>query len=235
MGGRKAWQDGKAYIDQYFSPNRLLQTTAAGSEKKKQSVFMEIHTLSPSLMNISDHLQSWRTSAKAHGMELFVFTSLREPLSWALSAFNYVHRNKVEELRMNANAARMNMVLRDLAQENPQCSFLAHSWLYLKHDRWLPKEKDCDILFDAMKNQIDFVGTTEHHQETIEMLKYLFDLPKNITFIHENSSDNINANNMTSMKYEELTDESIQFLTDISLFDYKLYDNVQRGWKLTYS
>ena len=229
MGGRKAWKSGKAYIDQYFS----IPTSTIG--ERKQSVFLEIHTLSPSFMNMLDLLQAWRTSAKENGMELFVFTALREPVSWALSAFNYSHRQKVSELReKNSNATTINVALRDLAQENPQCSFLAHSWMYGKpqQSRWLPNDEDYDLLLDAMKRHVDFVGTTEHHQDTVEMLIYLLGLPNNFTFIHENSAGNIND---SSIRYNEMTSGTIQFHKNISLLDYKLYEDIQSEWKLGYS
>lgn len=227
MGGRKAWKSGKAYIDQYFSN----QTSTNG--ERRRSVFLEIHTLSPSFMSMLDLLQAWRTSATENGMELFVFTTLREPVSWALSAFNYVHRQRVSELKKNPNAATINMALRDLAQENPQCSFFAHSWMYTKpqQHRWKPKEEDCDLLFDAMRRHIDFVGTTEHHQETVEMLIHLLGLPNNYTFIHENSAGTIND---SSIRYNEMTNDTIQFHKDISLLDYKLHEDVQSEWKLGY-
>ena len=222
MGGRKAWRGGKTYIDQYMA------TSSTG--EKKQSVFLEIHTLSPSFMNIHGLLQAWRSNAKDNGMELFVFTTLREPVSWALSAFNWVHRQKVTELRMNPNATATNAALRDLAQENPQCSFLAHSWMYPRqHGRWLPKKEDCDLLFDTMKNHIDFVGTTEKHQDTIEMLTYLLDLKNNFT--HEHSADNINV---ASIRYNEMTQETIEFHNHISVLDYNLYKDVLAEWGLSF-
>ena len=227
MGGEKAWLSGKAYIDNYTA---TAPSTRTG--EKRHSVFLEIHTLSPSFMNMTHGLlQAWRSNAKDNGMELFVFTALREPMPWALSAFNWVHGQKVSELRMNPNATTTNAAVRDVAQENSQCSFLAHSWMYpQQHGRWLPKKEDCDLLFDEMKNHIDFVGTTEKHQDTIEMLKYLLDLTNDFT--HEHSADVVNV---ASIRYNEMTNETIQFHNNISLLDYKLHENVQAEWGLSFN
>ena len=80
-----------------------------------------------------------------------------------------------------------------------------------------------------MKNHIDFVGTTEKHQDTVEMLMYLLDLKNNFT--HEHSADSFNV---ASIRYNEMTKETIQFHQNISLLDYKLHEDVQVEWGLSF-
>ena len=110
MGRR--WERSKEIVD------RMCSTPSSSTGRK--TVLMEIHTLAPTFMKLQDQLQMWRANATANGVELFVFTLLREPVSWAVSAFNYHYRyHHISGMRDATNEA-----LREVAQHNPQCSFL---------------------------------------------------------------------------------------------------------------
>jgi hypothetical protein len=227
---KKTWSLGKDYIDHYCS-------SPGTTYEEKQSVFLELHTLAPAYMEIQDQIQAWRTNATTNGKELFVFTILREPVSWALSAFNYVHTKKVNELMTDPNTTTINTVMRSIAQENPQCSFLAHSWIYPQapdRRRWSAKKKDCDLLLNSLMSQIDYIGITERHQETLEMLRYLLDFPMSYTFTHENPAGVRNGKKNAYIKHDRLTNETIQYHKDISLLDYELYHSVQSEWGLKF-
>jgi hypothetical protein len=217
-----AWEMGKDYIDHYVStaPSDL-------SPESSKPVFLEIHVSSPPFMDIIDRLQSWRRNATANGVELFVFTIVREPVSLQLSLFNYNFIKNGKYVGLNSSA--INNALRDQAYENVQCSFLVHRWNPWR--RWSPEKKDCDLLFDAMKDQIDFAGTTENHQDITEMLKFLLDLPRNFTFELTNSA---RTNNKASIKYEEMSSETIELYKNVTLLDYELHQNVQAEWSVSY-
>ncbi len=76
----------------------------------------------------------------------------------------------------------------------------------------------------------DFVGTTEHHKDTVEikveMLIHLLDLPNNCTFIHENSAGTTND---SSIRYNEMTTRiSLCWITSCM----RMFSQIE--WKLGY-
>lgn len=217
----KKWSTYKDKIDQLCSTRPFL-----GNRIK--TVVLEIHTLAPVFMNLQDQLQIWRVNAASNGIELFVFTNLREPVSWAVSAFNYHHRRVASLSILNGT----NEALRQVSPNNPQCEFLLRSYKYkaAPEKRFSPKQEECNSVFNAMKTQMDFVGSTDHLKETTDILHFLLDLPKNFTFTHEKSAGQDKT--LLPLRYEQLSDETIQYLCNISVLDYELYANSHEEWSV---
>ena len=233
-GGRKMWRRGKDYIDNYLSRSRRTETE--NIKKGEQSVFMEIHTLAPSFVTLQDQIQAWKHNATANGKNLFVFTILREPVSWSMSAFNhYFHGSIVNDLRANPNKTTANSVLVDYCQENAQCTFLFHSWQYPKpkSHRWNPQKKNCDFVYTSLENQADFVGTTERIHDVTEMLKFLLDMPSNFTFTHENSGKTNSAGLYIGIN--EMSNNTLEYYKSMTSLDNDLYENARKGWSLMYT
>lgn len=70
----------------------ILDSACVNGTRKKRILFFEIHgTDAPSMVKLRDQIHAWRETALANGVAFFAFSSIREPVSLALSHFNFFH------------------------------------------------------------------------------------------------------------------------------------------------
>ena len=126
---------------------------------------IEIHDgVNPNMEEIAAMLDPIREEAESNGVPFFSFTTLREPLSYAISFYNY------ENMGASSRYDKGNYTeesFRQLTLPSPQCMFfargeLATTNLYPELGYNLTEE-ECTSTYEVMTRHIDWVG----HMETM--------------------------------------------------------------------
>ena len=198
------------------------------SPRKRAIIFLEIHGRdSPNLLQLRDTLLQWKRVAQKSHVPTFFFTILREPLSFALSYFNFFHvqRGKNKHFEQ-VNPTQENFVR--LALYNPQCQFLARGERSLRaRVKQQPTKKECQQVQDVLLETMDWVGTTESmSSETIPILKRLLKLD-DLSFEPQRVSS---KGGDMSLSRNQLSTSTIQLVRGMSSFDRELYDNIPQQY-----
>ena len=157
-----------------FFTEELMSGWHDGTTKLEGNIFIEVHgSINPQL--VIQKLPEWRTSLASVGIKVFAFTMLREPLSWYISAFNFLC---VQGTSACGDTKHSHQGLVDSASSNPQCSFFMHGWSipFLEQDKDHPpvKPNECRIVSQQLKRNFDWVGTTENFEETMTVMRNHF-------------------------------------------------------------
>jgi len=157
-----------------FFTEKLMSGWNDGTTKVEGNIFIEIHgSTNPQLF--IQKLPEWRTSLASVGIKVFAFTMLREPLSWYISAFNFLCVQGTSEC---GETAISHNGLVDSASPNPQCSFFMHGWSipFLEQDKDHPPvtSNECYRIRQQLKRNFDWVGTTENFEETMTVMRNRF-------------------------------------------------------------
>jgi hypothetical protein len=152
-------------------------------------LFLELHGKTHSVLQLYTQLQRWRRLAAAHDTGFFVYTLVREPVSFTVSNFNFfwaapclfsggcpykLYRATVDNLLFTA-------------KPNVQCLYYSRSdvtWRLFKdhHDGSDPfqvayptaTEAECLAVQQVLLDEMDWVGTTDRlSQETLPLLAYM--------------------------------------------------------------
>lgn len=157
-----------------------------------RNLFVEIHHVSnPSVEKMVGYLQDWRKMADLHNKPLFVFTVVREPLSYALSYFSYQNFMMPQTQKMpryhhwdgtGRRADLTNHDLLDFTLPSPQCLFYSRGELAttvefpIYGSKW-NAAKECPEVYQSMTKYMDWIGTVETMQD--QMLPLLTFLSNN--------------------------------------------------------
>lgn len=195
------------------------------AENENKVVMFEFHvqypaTRFPTLVDFTPMLVKWRTEAERRGVPFFAFTVLREPVSHAISYFNFFHVNSEMDQRWNPYRrmapTRENFI--QSYQGNRQCHLLdtdangvvVSPLTALRPDaaarsRALDprsqsnnvtvRQRECryHTVRDALFSTMDWVGTTDSLQnETLPLLSLIL---ANDTDIGKNQSSKKVATN----------------------------------------
>ena len=76
---------------------------------------------------------------------------------------------------------------------------------------------------------MDWVGTTERHKETTDLIQHLLGLPADFQFNITNKAHDVGGNCTVTM--EMLGSDLIEYHRNISTLDYELHQQVQE-WQL---
>ena len=216
------------FIESHFAPGRnafkrmlprlnyLCSNPPSADEPRKTGLFI-LHGLAPSFWELQEQLQHWRSNAKANGVKIFVFTSLREPISWYLSAFNYHYRRDGRD-RLPATEEGL---LR-AAQHNPLCTYLIKGYQYTRQsvrNQYKPTSEDCNAILHGMYKNMDWVGTTDRMKESTELLRRLLGLPPDFEFTNKRILTGKNG----TLTLKMLSPHTIEYHRNISALDYDLY------------
>lgn len=130
------------------------------------------------LIELAPYLRKWRAIAKRNNKPFFVFTLVREPVSFAVSYFKFFNTEcKFDWCETQYEATEENLLR--AAVSNHQCFLLAHTSATEGMDErayeHCPVTKDdCEDIYTIMKEQLDWVGTTEKaSKETLPLLSYI--------------------------------------------------------------
>ena len=160
--------------------DQLIKDHIRQPDANEQRVsFVEIHGGSPGLEGLVPYIQAWRRLGQNHNKTFFAFTLVREPLAFALSYFKFFHAEcslRWCEHVQYKEYSPTNLLLSARAHANQQCFLLKHlSSIDGMHPSFYKKcrvtKADCNGIYDIMKRNLDWIGTTERmSNDTIPLL-----------------------------------------------------------------
>ena len=195
--------------------------------------FLEIHDYNvPTLVKLRRLLAQWRNMTATQNISYFAFSVIREPISFQMSYFNYYHIQRKRPEYKPRNATQEDFF--QSVKSNPQCTYLSRgeaAWqdgMYGSRIGRRPfKQKHCDIAIAALYKHMDWVGTTERLQDTLELVSNLTRVPLKTT-----TSSKIHNPSRKHLKLSDLNDTAIEHLKNITTMDQALYEMVQRDWNI---
>jgi hypothetical protein len=245
VSGRKLFEEAHRKAIRYLS----VQTN-----RNRRTFILEIHGRdSPPLLELVEMIQTYRTMAQKNQIPMWTFSILREPLSFAVSYFNFFHVQRgpnpyfrqVEPTELN---------LLNLSLYNPQCHFLARGELSLRQQRdititttnkkgtMMPSAEECQSVQFALLNTMDWVGITEHlSEQTLALLRHVLSLVVVVVGGGEgggNSSVSFPTRRVSSRAKNEslalldLSPSTIGTLQEMSRLDQELYDTIQNHFSM---
>ena len=201
---------------------------------QEQTLLLEIHGGKGEPMTIFEihpYIKKWRTQAKVNDKNVFIVTLLREPESFYVSYFNFFKNPGCT--RKFCDFPTMELTEENLvasAVPNHQCQYLARKVHKHQNSQVPVSREECQSVFQLMKADLDWIGSTETMQETtLPLLSY--SLAGNTA-----TGRNMEAKNKIkvpgSLSRKTLTAGALEHLTTISSYDRELYDNVAGAYSL---
>lgn len=197
----------------------------------KKVMWGEVHTGCDSILEIRESLASWRAAAEQRGIPFFAFTMLRDPVSWAISAFEYFCVDPTYQRCKKVYQADTEENLLETALPNPQLNFLSHSWLHgggMTPRRVDPTLQDEEEIIDLILDQFDWVGRVEEFNETVYVLEQILDEKLMDAF----ALNVYNTNAKGALHKDTLTHEGLAHIQGISEIDQELYDKLSQAYTL---
>lgn len=183
-------------------------------------------------------VRRWRRFANQHNTSFFAFTLVREPVSYAVSYFNFFNAEPCTlpkcpwKLYKPSERALLKTNRRDM-----QCMLLARDhWDIFSNDVHPTRvdEEECDDVYQTLRADMDWIGTTEDMStETIPLLTRM--LTNNATAANAMSA----FNTIKTKKADEiiltqgaLSPETVERLQDQSRNDEAIYMKVKRHFPM---
>jgi hypothetical protein len=216
VAGMGEYQRSRPFVEQYISTS---------SARKRPIIFLEVHGRdSPNLRELRKTLLGWKRTAAKTNVSTFFFTILREPLSHAISYFNFFHVERPNRHFEQVQATEENFLR--LALHSPQCQFLSRGEYSLREKKKVQTtRKECRQVQEMLLETMDWVGTTDRmNDETLPILARLLNL-KGATFESQRVSTKP-AN--TSISKSRLTASTIHRIERMLAFDNTIYDEVPK-------
>jgi len=216
--------------------------------KEGRTLLVELHdSASPSLHKMEGYLKDWRKFAALHNNpKLFIFTIVREPISYALSFFTYmnVRQGNIPRNLHWQDGSRANLTESDLVKfqlPSPQCLFFSRGEAATTNDFPIYGSKfdphqECPEVYNVMTHYMDWIGTLERMQEeTLPLLTYLTSHNAEIG----RSFEKQNAQQATATKTsvaptlggkDKLAKETLAFVQEKVAADQDIYGRVQKDY-----
>ncbi|GKZ00187.1 hypothetical protein MPSEU_000971700 [Mayamaea pseudoterrestris] len=193
---------------------------------------------------LHEHVQSWRNAANRHNVSFFAFTLVREPLSFATSAFNYYYlKSRVNKTSGEAYqlAQATSTELVDTLLHNPICSFLSRGGFYyaildggIRHEHNRKRLNDeqtrqhCDTAYQTLVDGMDWIGTTDKLYETVEIVDYLMSSSSSKADALKASIVATNATTSSTAAPVELTNQNVHKQVTLDQLDETQLDFVRK-------
>ena len=211
------------------------------AEDQSQTLVVEIHNgLDPTLPELELAISNLRQRAQVNQVPFFVFSTFRDPLSYAVSFYNFQNMGGLAQIYKQGNKTERDFLR--LSLPSPQCLFFARGELATTKEfdiygRNLTHE-ECLTTYQAMTRTIDWIGTVDKVQtETLPLLAYMMEgggepgraAPvTNIEFEHQNPTLNLQR----KINIHELSSFAIQQIQTRMQSDGEIYQRVQRDYPI---
>jgi hypothetical protein len=227
-----AFLNSAALVDSVLTRNTTF-------EVGKKVLFLETHGLNaPALPFMHSHLQRWRQMAAEHGTSFFAFTLIRDPVSYAVSYFNFFNADPCTlgfcPWRLYS-PTEGNLIT--TTEANNQCLLMSrdHWGIFLMKNRTPPTPEECKNVYDMLLQDMDWIGTTElMSEETLPLLTYM--LSHNMSLANADMPTfNVMAatkNATVVLKRSSLQPTTEEYIRSLSYLDQEMYDKVQRDFNL---
>lgn len=209
----------------------VQQALANSNSTNSTRIYIEVHAgTAPSWQSLQGPSGRLHALRRQPGLELTTFTVLREPISWVISAYNYVCGGVQHEKACSAgrhDVASMSRTLRS----NPQCAYLLYGW-----SGWTlspgpsPSEELCSTVLSSLRHNMDFVGHSDCLDAIFSWLSSRMQLG---AVLHPNSSD-LHTNEgpghyRTPVGWEPVTAGQLTFtvserLRNLTWLDHRMYN-----------
>jgi hypothetical protein len=222
-----------ALVDQILTRNTTF-------DLKKEVLFLETHGLNaPAMPFMHPHIQRWRQMAAEHGTSFFAFTIIRDPVSYAVSYFNFFNAAPCAlgfcpwRLYLPTEG---NMV--QTTEANNQCLLMArdHWGIFQQKNRTAPTPQECNHVYDLLLQDMDWIGTTETmSEETVPLLTYM--LSRNLTLAQTPVGHTYNVMSATKnassiLKRSSLHPATVDYIRSMSYLDQENYNRAERDFTL---
>jgi len=189
------------------------------------------------IFQLHPYLHMWRSMAKANNKNVFIFTMLREPSSFYVSYFNFFkHPDCVHKW---CDTPLMNLTEENLINSlvpNHQCMYLARRQNHKHVNLEFPvSASECDSVYNLLKADVDWVGTTERMQNTtLPLLSYVLagDAERGRSFEAFNVAET-HTSTKSPLKLSDLSAESLQKMRQVSELDRYMYESAARDYRLS--
>lgn len=208
-----------------------------------QVVFIEYHPLDrncPTFLDLSQTiLPEWKRLATLNNVPFFVLSLIREPISLAVSFFNFYHA-------MEQNPKRFYLIASENTTEdvflqatiaNPQCLFLSRNEdAYTKTGKDLRdslKWNDCQEAYTRLADLFDWIGTTDRiRDETLPLLKDLFSTNRYTKGLIQdlNKTANPSSAGRSPIQKAMLSEKAWDDIRNKTLWDSLLYNSIQHDF-----
>ena len=164
-------------IDQWVNGHGDMFFDETVHTNRSKTLFIEIHDgPNPTLRQMTDQLQAWRSRADRAGVPFFVFTVLRQPVAYALSFYNFQHVTRRTRRYAKGNNTQQDLLR--LLPAHPQCMFYARgeeaTTTRARHKGANLTVAECVATYDVMRRAMDWIGRTETlRNETLPWLSHL--------------------------------------------------------------
>lgn len=211
----------------------LEMTTTLQQWKPGTKIFYEYHggRAAPYMdWSVRDDLQHWRAMARIRNIPFFAFTVFREPVSFAISHFNFYYANRQKDDNRYyyvPNPTEDDFV--QLSLPNPQCLFCVSSevayykeWRQDKHKTIHVPKQTCDDVYQAFLHDLDWIGTTEKlSTETFPMIEQI----ANVTFV-----THLKNKSKDKIKKSNLTEAAMTHIVNITSYDNDIYQRAKQDF-----
>jgi len=214
------------YLNYKQEMNHLLDNWQAGD-----TVYYEHHAGdAPSYLAARYQLQNWRARAEELGVPFFAFTMYREPVSFALSHFNYYHARNNQKKGFNYFPHPTEQDFLDTTLPSPQCLFMSRTELAYRSPKNYQalrdgfSETECETSYQALLEDMDWVGVTERMvEETFPLLRHVAGV--DFDFKERNRSKK-------RLSRADLSEATIQHVREITTWDQRVYERVQNDFSI---
>lgn len=202
-------------------------------KNKNRTMLLEIHGNHGEPMTVFDihrYIQHWRALGADHNKKVFVFTLLRDPLSFSVSYFNFFKHPKCHWDWCDTPLMPLTEEnLLESAIPNHQCQYLARPATDKAANAANPvTSTECETVYTMLKSDADWIGTTEAMQTTtLPILSWMItgdaamDMP---THNKQDKSERLSTHQLSESAKAELRQRSA--------LDQSLHDRIQRDFPI---
>ena len=202
-------------------------------------LFLETHGLnSPGMPFLHPYLKKWRRLAEEHGTSFFTFTLMRDPVAYAVSYFNFFN---AEPCTLANCPWRLyeptegNLI--HTTEANNQCLLQArdHWGIFLMKNRTAPSQQECTSVYETMRQDMDWMGTTEAMSyKTLPLLTYM--LTHNVSQANA-ALPAFNVVQQTKVESKTLSSKhlrptTVNYIRMLSSLDQDNYERIQQEYTL---
>jgi Sulfotransferase family len=199
-------------------------------------VVFELHAANcPNFAEVSGRLHGWKSEASKNNVPFFAFTVLREPLSHALSFFNYYYGMDHGDNNFEYYETATEHDLLNTARTNPQCGFLVKGGAIINHQRLGQRVlvRECKAAYNNLLDNMDWVGSTASlSNETFPLLRSIVGSSRTDHGADHLLAENVQHKNKSPDKVvmSDLSPRTVERIRKMTYWDQKLYEATQRDY-----
>lgn len=179
-------------------------------------------------LDLGHKLREWRNLAASNGIPFFVLSMVREPVSMAVSHFEYMCIWSRPDLDMCGVWSHKDTEesLRATAIRDPQLAFYINKFRQHGDQKLedIPTETDLAQTWEALISNVDWIGRTEAYGDTKHVLEEVLGRELNWQHSHKNTGHALSAKN--------LTDVTMGLLQGMTVLDQELYNRIEASYRL---